>query len=260
MSEISKLRSIDRVVDLLSRRPTCVALTGAGLSTRSGLPDFRSPATGLWARLETLPEREARVMTLQGFKENPEAFYQRFSFLLEKILAAEPNPAHLALAQLEANGYLQAIVTQNGDMLHQKAGSQQVLEIHGSIASATCISCYRADDGLIHWRRLLADGTLPRCSHCGGIMKPDVILSGEQLPARLAVKARQLLRECEVILAAGTAVAGGPAMDWVEQALARGKKLSIVNASPTILDLAAYATVRADVVEALPLMVQKLSG
>jgi len=190
MAEHGDQRSIDRVVDLLSQRPSCVALTGAGLSTRSGLPDFRSPDTGLWARIETMPEGEASVMTLQGFKENPATFYRRFSFLLEKILSAEPNPAHFDLAQLEASGYLQAIVTQNRDLLHQKAGSQQVIEIHGTIARAMCLSCYRADDGLVHWQRLLADGSIPRCRYCGGVMKPDVILTGEQLPAQLALSVR----------------------------------------------------------------------
>ena len=258
MAEPGDLRSLDRVVELLSHRPACVALTGAGLSTRFGLPDFRSPDTGLWARIETLPEHEARDMTLQGFKENPAAFYGRFTFLLEKILAAEPNPAHLALAQLEAGRYLQAIVTQNGDLLHQKAGSRQVIEIHGSLASATCISCYRSDDGLVYWQRLLADGTLPRCRQCGGVMKPDVILSGEQLPAQLAVTARRLLRECKVILAAGTSFAGGPVMDWVEQALAQGKKLIVINSSPTILDSIAEVVVRDDVVEALPSIAEEL--
>jgi NAD-dependent deacetylase len=222
------------------------------------LPDFRSPDTGLWARIETLPESEARVVTLQGFKENPEAFYRRFSFMLQKILAAEPNPGHVALAQLEAGGYLQAIVTQNGDMLHRKAGSKQVIEIHGTVASASCISCYRAGDGLIHWQRLLADGTIPHCRHCGGVIKPDVILTGEQLPARLAVRARRLLQECEVILAAGTSFAGGPVTDWVEQALAQGKKLIIVNSSPTILDSVAEVAIRDDVVEALPTIVERL--
>jgi NAD-dependent deacetylase len=258
MTETPDQRSIDRVVELLSPRPACVAFTGAGLSTRSGLPDFRSPDTGLWVRLEQLPDDAANVMTLQGFKETPAAFYNRFRNPLQKILSAEPNPAHLALAQLEAGGYVQAVVTQNGDLLHQKAGSQHVIELHGSIAQATCVSCYRTEAGTPHWQRLLADGLVPRCRTCGGVMKPDVILTGEQLPAQPALSAQKLFRACEVILAAGTSFSGGPIMGWIEQACVHGTNLIIINSSPTILDSVATITIRADVVDVLPAIADEL--
>ena len=260
MTEMGDQSSIEKVVGILSPRPSCVALTGAGLSTRSCIPDFRSPSEGLWERLEKMPEEEAKLMTIQGFKENPEAFYQRFRLFLDRIFSAEPNPAHFALARLEAGGHIQAIVTQNGDMLQQKSGSQQVIEIHGTIARATCITCYRSDEGAFHWRRLLAEGTIPKCPYCGGVMKPDVILTGEQLPAQQVLKAKKLLQECEVILAAGTSFSGGPIMTWVEQACERGKKLVIINLSPTILDPVAEVVVRADVVEALPTIAQGCLG
>ena len=252
--------SIDHLVEILSQRPACVALTGAGLSTRSGIPDFRSPDAGLWARLDRLPDVEqSRVMTIHSFKENPAGFYQRFSPLLATILSAEPNPAHHALARLEADGYVRAIVTQNGDMLHQQAGSQQVIEIHGTLARAICLSCYRWDEGLPHWQQLLADGTVPHCRQCGGLLKPDVILTGEQLPALLVLKARRLLQACDVILAVGTSFSVRPVVDWVERACAQGKKLAIVNLTPTSLDSVAEVVIRDDVVEVLPLVVEKLS-
>ena len=252
--------SIEQAAALLARRPRCVALTGAGLSTRSGLPDFRSPGSGLWALAERLPDDQARLMTLQGFKEAPEAFYARFRPFLAAVLSAAPNPAHLALAQLEAAGYLQGVITQNGDGLHQKAGSQTVVEIHGSLATATCLRCYRSDAGPPLWQALCARGESPRCRHCGGLMKPDVILTGEQLPWRAALKARTLLRESALILIAGTSLPGGPVLAWLEAACDRGARLAIINLGPTLLDPAAEVVVRADVVDALPAIAQRLRG
>lgn len=234
-------------------------LSGAGLSTRSGLPDFRSPGEGLWAQMEKMPPGTAELMTLQGFKDNPGAFYSRFRPYLERILSAKPNPAHVALAELEDDGYLQAIITMNGDMLHQKAGSRKVIEMHGSLERAFCMRCYQPDEGADHWRRYLEDGKIPQCGRCGGVMKPDVILPGEQLPAQMALKAKKLLRDCEAILAAGTSFSGGPVMSWIEQAVERGKKMMIFNLHPTILDSAAEIVIRDDVAEVLPALQEAVS-
>lgn len=262
MSELSTTvaASVEPLAILLAERPRCVALTGAGLSTRSGLPDFRSPGSGLWALAERLPEDQARLMTLQGFKEAPEAFYDRFRPFLAAALSAAPNPAHLALAQLEAAGYLQGVITQNGDGLHQKAGSQTVVEVHGSLATATCLRCYQSDAGPPLWQAFCVQGEIPRCRHCGNLMKPDVILSGEQLPWRAVLNARALLRDCEVVLIAGTSLPGGPLLAWLEAACDRGARLAIINLGPTLLDSAAEVVTRADVVEALPALAQQLRG
>jgi NAD-dependent deacetylase len=258
MDEIGEQRKIEQAAEILRQRAGCVALSGAGLSTRSGLPDFRSPGKGLWARLEDMPEGMPAVMTLQGFKLDPEGFYSRFGPFLEKILSAKPNPAHFALAELEAGGFIQGIITMNGDSLHQKAGSQRVIEIHGSIARAVCINCYQPDEGLYHWQQYLENGKLPRCRRCEGIMKPDVILTGEQLPVKMVMEAKRLLQESKVILAAGTSFSGGPVMSWIEKACEQGKKIIIINLSPTLLDAVAEVVMRADVAEVLPAMAEKL--
>jgi NAD-dependent deacetylase len=258
MNEIGNKRKIEQVAELLSQYSPCVALTGAGLSTHSGLPDFRSPEKGLWTRLEKLPDSASSVMTLQGFKVRPEIFYNHFRLFLEKILSAKPNPAHLALAELEASGYIRAIITMNGDMLHQKAGSQNVLELHGTVARAVCISCYQLDNGVRHWPQYLETGNIPRCRHCGGIMKPDVILTGEQLPVKMVMQAKKLLHESNMILAVGTSFSGGPIMKWVEKAREQGKKMIIINLSPTILDSIADVVISVDVVEVLPALAEKL--
>ena len=258
MDEISIQRKIEQVAEILLQHSPCVALTGAGLSTPSGLPDFRSPGKGLWERLEKLPDSASAVLTLQGFKENPEAFYSRFRLFLEKILSAKPNPAHIALAELEASGYVQTIITMNGDMLHQKAGSQHVIEMHGTLVTATCISCYQSDEGMLHWTQYLENGVIPRCHHCGGIMKPDVILPGEQLPVKMVMKAKKLIHESHMILAVGTSFSGGPVMSWIEKAYEQGKKIVIINLTPTLLDTVADVTIRADVVNVVPALAEKL--
>jgi len=254
----SNQRKIGQVAEILSQHSPCVALTGAGLSTRSGLPDFRSPGKGLWEKLESMPASASEIMTLQGFKEHPDAFYGHFRLFLEKILSAKPNPAHFALAELEAGGYVQAIITMNGDMLHQKAGSQNVIEMHGTVARAVCINCYQADDGPLHWQQYLKNGVIPQCHHCSGIMKPDVILTGEQLPVKMVMQAKKLLRESHVILAIGTSFSGGPVMSWIEQACEQEKKLVIINLTPTLLDSVAEVVIWADVVEVLPALASKL--
>ena len=251
-------RKIAQAAEILLQHAPCVALTGAGLSTGSGLPDFRSPGTGVWEQLERMPARAPGIMTLQGFKADPEAFYRHFRSFLERIVSAKPNQAHIALAKLEAAGTIQAIITMNGDMLHQKAGSQRVIELHGTVASAVCIHCYRSDDGMRHWQPYLENGKMPQCRHCGGILKPDVILTGEQLPVEKVLEARKLLQACNAILAVGTSFSGGPVMGWVEQACAQVKKMVIINLSPTILDAVAEVAIQADVVEALPALAEAL--
>jgi len=260
MDKNGNQRKIGQIAGILLQHPFCVALTGAGLSTQSGLPDFRSPGKGLWTQLEKMPDSASAVMTLQGFKINPEEFYSRFRLFLERILSAKPNPAHIALAELESSGYIQAIITMNGDMLHQKAGSQRVIEMHGTIDRAVCISCYQPDDGMVHWQQYLENGVIPQCRHCGGIMKPDVILTGEQLPVKMVMEAKKLLRESNLILAVGTSFSGGPVMNWIEKACEGGKKIVIINLTPTILDTVAEVVIRADVTEVLPALAMKLGA
>ena len=260
MDKNGNQRKIEQITEILLQHPFCVALTGAGLSTQSGLPDFRSPGKGLWTQLEKMPDSASAVMTLQGFKINPEAFYSRFRLFLERILSAKPNPAHIALAELESSGYIQAIITMNGDMLHQKAGSQRVIEMHGTIDRAVCISCYQPDDGMVHWQQYLENGVIPQCRHCGGIMKPDVILTGEQLPVKMVMEAKKLLRESNLILAVGTSFSGGPVMNWIEKACEGGKKIVIINLTPTILDTVAEVVIQADVTEVLPALAMKLGA
>jgi NAD-dependent deacetylase len=251
---------IEQAAGLLAHSHGAVAFTGAGLSTRSGIPDFRSPESGLWARLDAAGVDDSQAGTLQSFVRDPKAFYARMQPLFQLILAATPNPAHLALAELEAMGVLHALITQNADLLQQRAGSQDVIELHGSLATAACLGCYRVVPFRPLLERFLQDGITPRCETCAGVMKPDVILSGEQLPVRAVLAARHALRAADVILAAGTSLSGGPATALLETACAQGSKLILVNQMPTILDGQANVVIRLDVVEALPGIAQAVRG
>jgi NAD-dependent deacetylase len=239
--------------EILAQSHAAVALTGAGLSTRSGIPDFRSPGTGLWERMGEPPPN-----SLQRFAQAPELFYAWLAPLLRTILTADPNPAHYALAEWEANGRLTTIVTQNVDRLHQRSGSANVIEIHGTLERATCFHCYCSAPGLPLLEKYLADGEVPRCDECGGVMKPNVILMGEQLPYQAVQAARAAIRACDLLLIAGTSLAVKPVADLPALALQRDAHIILVDQMPTPLDDLADIVIHADVVEALPALFSEL--
>jgi NAD-dependent deacetylase len=162
---------IEQATTLIKQARQIVAMTGAGISTPSGIPDFRSPDSGLWDRVDPLA-----VASIMAFRQNPDNFYNWIHPLASKLLDALPNPAHYALAALEAEGKLQAIITQNIDDLHAKAGSKTVYELHGNLREATCTQCYKIKDSLAIFRKFADNGQTPRCE-CGGVLKPNVIRS-----------------------------------------------------------------------------------
>jgi NAD-dependent deacetylase len=242
---------VTRAVELLQRAECAVAMTGAGHSTASGIPDFRSPASGLWTQVDPLT-----VASLFAFRLRPQNFYNWIRPLVSMMLEAEPNPAHYALARLEAAGLLKSVITQNIDGLHQKAGSQRVHEVHGHFRQATCTRCYQVvpADGLIE--EFLDQGQVPRCA-CGGVMKPNVILFGEQLPFHVLTAARQDTQTCDLMIVAGSSLTVEPVADLPLMALGHGARLIIINYQPTHLDERADVLIHADVAEVLPHIADK---
>lgn len=223
-----------------------VALTGAGISTPSGIPDFRSPDSGLWSRANPL-----EVATIYAFRQHPQQFYDWIHPLASLTLAARPNAAHLALAQMERFGPLQAVITQNIDMLHTRAGSEMVLEVHGHMREMTCLRCFDIVPSAAILEEFLATAETPHCS-CGGVLKPNVILFGEQLPVRTLNRAKQETRRADVMLVAGSSLEVAPAGDLPLMARANGARLIIVNLGPTHADTHADVVIHGDVVEVLP--------
>lgn len=228
-----------------------VALTGAGVSVPSGIPDFRSDQ-GLWQHDDPM-----EVASLHGFYANPQRFYDWFRPLLDRLLAAQPNPAHLALAALERAGPLTALVTQNIDGLHQRAGSRAVYELHGHLRSVTCLGCDRQVPAAPLLPRMRG-GEIPHCS-CGGLFKPDVVFFDELLPRGLFWLAQHAIETCDVMIVAGTALEVAPVCDMPLAALGHGARLIIVNQSATSLDERADIVLREDVAVALPAIVERVA-
>jgi len=237
---------IEAAAELLRGARHAVAFTGAGISTPSGVPDFRSPNTGLWAHVNPLT-----VASIWAFRVSPRRFFQWMRPLANTLLNAEPNPAHLALAQLETAGLLHAVITQNIDGLHQKAGGQRVFELHGHIRTATCTRCYKSYPTESIADVFLDTNEIPLCE-CGGILKPDAILFGEDLPREPYLAALQEARTCDLMLVAGTSLEVAPASELPFVAQRRGASVIMVNLVPTPLDSAADIVFHADVAQVLP--------
>ncbi len=238
---------------LLGAAHSAVALTGAGISTPSGIPDFRSPKSGLWEGIDPLV-----VGSIYGFRENPQAFYDWIYPLTKLTIQAEPNPAHFALATLELQAILKGVITQNIDMLHTRAGSQVVLELHGQFREATCIHCFTVFLAEPIIKQFLLDHQVPHCPHCGGVIKPNVILFGEQLPISPLLAAQDLARKADLMLIVGTSLEVAPASDLPMLALRNGAKMIIINLESTHLDNAATVVIHADAAEVLPDIVQQM--
>lgn len=238
---------IRRAIELIDRARHAVALTGAGLSTPSGIPDFRSPDTGLWANYNPM-----EIATVHAFRHHPEEFFKWIRPLAHQMIEAQPNAAHRALADLEKAGRLATVITQNIDGLHQRAGTTDVVELHGNIYTATCVRCYRtfASDAFLH--ALIDEGHIPVCPICGNVLKPNVILFGEALPVQALMAAKHAINLCDLLIVAGSSLEVAPASDLPATALARHAALIIINRDRTYMDEQADLVIADDLAEVLP--------
>jgi NAD-dependent deacetylase len=243
------LADAEYAADLFREAKQVVVLTGAGISTSSGIPDFRSEGTGLWSKDEPL-----EAASLNTFRLDPEKFYRWFRPLASQIYNAKPNAAHLALAQLEKAGHIKAIITQNIDMLHQKAGAEKVIEMHGTLQTLSCSQCYLQYEYEVYLPAFIADGSIPTCPVCKSVLKPDVILFGEQLPYKAWLDAQKACRECDLILVAGSSLEVLPVAGLPMQAIDRGAHLIIINQTPTYLSVRADINIYENVAEVIPLI------
>ena len=236
---------------LIHDRQPCVVLTGAGVSTESGIPDFRSPS-GLWATFDPL-----EYGSIEAFRADPLKVWSFYKPRVAMLTEAEPNPAHLALAELERRGFVEAVVTQNIDLLHGRAGSKEVVEVHGSIRTATCPGCgerYPLEQVL----ELLDKADAPACPACGAILKPDVVFFGELLPPEAIERAYELSRRTRLLLVVGSALEVYPIAGLPEETLAAGGALAIVNHGRTPYDGRAVLRVGGSAGEILPAVVAAL--
>ena len=242
-------------VDIIQMSKDVVVLTGAGMSTRSGIPDFRSIDSGLWERYDPY-----EVASLTSFRYHPEKFYEWIRPLAQGLSQAKPNAAHLGLARLESAGYVNTLITQNIDSLHQQAGSKSVLEVHGTLETLTCVYCFQKVSSQNYVRPFLENGTIPTCAVCGGILKPDIVLYGEELPINTWLKALEACKKCELMIVAGSSLEVLPVAGLPMRALENGAHLILINHMATYLDVRADVIFNQDVVEIIPEIVKKVLG
>lgn len=225
------------LADLVSRCQPCVALTGAGISTESGIPDFRS-ATGIWASYDPM-----EYASIGAFRRDPVKVWEFYAKRFEVLTRAEPNDGHVALAELERRGLVRAVVTQNIDTLHERAGSRDVVEVHGSIRHADCLGCGEQVP-LDRVVALLADAPAPPCPRCGEVLKPGVVMFGELLPEADIDRAFALAEAAALLLVVGSSLEVHPVAGLPETTLRAGGELAILNRGGTPYD--GKATMRID--------------
>jgi len=242
---------IRKLVDLILSSKYIIALTGAGISTESGIPDFRGP-NGLWRRID--PE----VASYSYFIKHPEDFWRFYIDFIKIFQDIKPNSAHYGLAKIEKLGMLKAIITQNIDGLHQKAGSKNVIELHGDLKTISCISC-----GMKYLFKDIIDiinekGLPPRCVSCGGILKPDIIFFGEPLPQDAVEKAFSEAYKSDLILVLGTSLSVYPAAYIPDIVKSSGGKVIIINYSKTMKDYIGDIVIRGKLGEIIPKIVDEI--
>ena len=241
---------IQDVARLILKSSSTVALTGAGVSTKSGIPDFRGPH-GLWTKIDP-----SKFATVDAFFRDPKGWWETALQLSPVLLRAKPNSAHIMLAKLEHMGRLQWVVTQNIDALHQRAGSKLVLEVHGSMLSATCTLCQLKVDRSDLERALRKRQIPPTCPACGGILKVDAVFFGESLPREIFGLALRAARDCQLMLVVGSSLTVYPVDTLPSIAKERGASVVIINEEPTPLDDMADVTIRGEAGETLTRVVK----
>ena len=238
---------------LLRESRSAVALTGAGISVPSGIPDFRTPGEGLWEKVDPM-----EVAHIDAFHADPARFWRFYGDRFQSLRDKRPNPAHQALVEIESRGLIEGVITQNIDMLHRRAGTRELVEVHGTIEHSSCLDCgarYELDDVRA---RLAADAAgVPRCD-CGLALKPDVVLFGEYLPEGAMRRAQELVEGADLLLCVGSSLEVHPVGGLPRVTLARGGQVAIVTQGPTPYDDRAAVKLEGDVVVELQALVAAL--
>ena len=244
-----------RLAEMIRAAGSVVALTGAGISVPSGIPDFRTPRTGLWEKVDPM-----EVAHIDAFRRDPVRFWSFYGERFASLEGKQPNGAHEVLAALARAGLLDGLITQNIDRLHRRAGSRDPIEVHGSIATASCLSC--PGEVLleeVRARLARAADAVPRCESCGEPLKPDVVLFGELLDERRLSRARELCEGADLLLCIGSSLEVHPVAGLPLLTLARGGAVAIITQGPTPLDALAELRLEGDVVEELQSLARELA-
>lgn len=245
MASSATKTNAEALAELIRGSRRTVALTGAGVSVPSGIPDFRTPGRGLWENVDPM-----EVAHIDAFRSNPQRFWSFYRPRLHGLGGVQPNAAHEALAELERRGLLDGVITQNIDMLHTKAGSERVVEVHGSIRSASCQSC-DASYRLEQVDELFDSDGVAVCALCQSCVKPDVVLFGELLPADAMAEAESLAVRADLLLCIGSSLEVYPVAGLPSVTMAAGGRVAIVTQGPTPYDRDAALRLDGDVADEL---------
>ncbi|NLC07241.1 MAG: NAD-dependent deacylase [Syntrophomonadaceae bacterium] len=224
---------IIQLAKLIRSAKRVVAFTGAGISTESGIPDFRSKGTGLWEKVDPVA-----VLSVKALKRNPQRFYQDGFVHFLNLESIKPNSGHKVLGWLEQKKLLASVITQNIDGLHQKAGSQRVLEVHGHLRTGHCMRCQKKYK-MFDIRKLIESGTIPPMCSCGGVLRPDVTLFGDPMP-RDFWSAISEVEQSDLLLVVGSSLTVSPANSLANIA----KRVAIINLEITSFDHQAELVIR----------------
>ncbi|HWF50617.1 MAG TPA: NAD-dependent deacylase [Solirubrobacteraceae bacterium] len=242
-----------KLAELIRGARSVVALTGAGISVPSGIPDFRSPGTGLWEKVDPM-----EVAHIDVFRRDPQRFWSFYGDRFQTLEEKRPNRAHAALAALEGAGLLEAVITQNIDQLHSRAGTRELIEIHGTIAHSSCLRCgarYGLED--VRARQLAGERRIPRCD-CGEPLKPDVVLFGEYLPVDALARAEELASGADLMLCIGSSLEVYPVAQLPLVTLSAGGKIAVLTQGPTPVDARATVRMSGDIVHELDALLEAL--
>ena len=245
--------SVQELAKLLKQARYAVALTGAGVSTESGIPDFRSPQSGLWQQVDPF-----KVASIEGFRRDPESFYEFWSWRFAKLTEAKPNVIHMVLAELERKGLLKALITQNIDNLHRRAGSKKIYEVHGNYTRGLCVECHKRYEITALFEKV-KQSKVPYCDDCYGLLKPDVVLFGELLPSAFYESVAEV-EKADLMLVLGTSLEVYPVAELIPQAQRSGAKIAILNRETTPFDRVANLVIHSQLGQTMELLRKLISG
>jgi NAD-dependent deacetylase len=241
--------TVEQLAALVRARPPCVALTGAGISTESGIPDFRSPG-GIWAQVDPM-----EVASIDGFLADPAKVWDFYAKRIDALREAQPNDGHRALAELEERGIVRAVITQNVDRLHERAGTRELVEVHGSLRNANCLNC----GNVVPFDDVVPLLPVPECPRCGHVLKPGVVMFGELLDPRVMARALAFAVGARLLLVVGSSLEVHPVAGLPAETIAAGGALAIVNRDETPYDDRASVRIAAGAGETLRALADALA-
>lgn len=246
---------IEKVVELIQKAQNIVILTGAGMSTESGIADFRSPNTGLWEKVDPY-----EFGSINSYVANTS---KNLKFMLEmgmNIFRAKPNRGHKVITKLQKMGKLKGVITQNIDGLHQKAHTKNIVELHGTANESRCIRCHKVFPITTMINQVLQGNYSPSCEVCNGLLKPNAIFFGEPLLSETLISADKMIEDCDLMIVLGSSLLVYPAASYPDKALSLGAKLVIINIQETPIDRYADVVIHDKIGDVFPIIVEKVKN